>query len=391
MFKRKQARPAVVLDQKQHPSPEKPVRHARGRKLLTVMILILASLALIHFIAVSHTAYPTLTTVNCLDLIRNSDYTKFVQVDHRTQAMGAVQLVDQLLDEQPAALVPVEDTGPQHLLDVYVYGCTLQQHHPTLTLLFKQQGLIQGTLAVTGSNTLSIGELDTTLSQENSMLLQPLQQNVYREYSWRDNAFLQTVFPGLYPVTSRSEAEALQDQANNGQSLPWSDPLVTAQQMAKDLFHWSDATTQTTLQDNNGKTAHVLLIQQSPHIEVQVTLARLVQPTETGLWFATAAHTPGITLEQPTVRLPLISPLSLQGMGALNDGETTATLFDHTLTPIHPLNPGAIQVNETGRFSGSLLYTSTISNQPGLLLIESLPPDGSTEAGQILLTGLILG
>src|SRR5579859_441217 len=390
MFKRKQARPAVVLDQKQHPSPEKPVRHARGRKLLTVMILILASLALIHFIAVSHTAYPTLTTVNCLDLIRNSDYTKFVQVDHRTQAMGAVQLVDQLLDEQPAALVPVEDTGPQHLLDVYVYGCTQQQQHPTLTLLFKQQGLIQGTLAVTGSNTLSIGELDTTISQDHAMLLQPLQQNVYRQYSWHDNTFIQTVFPGLYPVTSRSEADALQDQANNGQSLPWSDPLISAQQMAKDLFHWSGDTVHATLQDVNDKTAHVLLIQQRPHLEVRVTLTRLVQPTATGLWFVTEARTPGMTLDQPIVNLPLISPLSLQGTGALSDGETTALLFDHTLAPMHPLNPGPIHVSGTGAFSGSLLYTSTISNQPGLLLIESLPPNGSTEAGQLLLTGLIL-
>jgi hypothetical protein len=236
---------------------------------------------------------------------------------------------------------------------------------------------------------MSIGELDTTISPENSVLLEPQQQNVYREYIWRNNAFIQAVFSGLYPVTSWSEAEALQDQANNSQTLPWNDPLVTAEQMAKDLFHWSADKLHSTLQDNNGSLAHVLLIRQSPHIEVEVTLARLVQHNETGLWFVTTAQSPGIMQDLSAEHMPLVAPFTLRGTGALNDGQTTATLFDHTLTPFHLLK-GDMHVSAQGTYSGSVLYTSTIANQPGLLLIESLPPPGSSESGQFLLTGVIL-
>src|SRR5205823_463458 len=138
----------------------------------------------------------------------------------------------------------------QHRLDVYVFGCTIQRH--TLTSLFTQHGLIQGTLSISSANTLVIGELDTTISPQTAALMQPLQQNVYREYSWQHDRFVQVAFPSLYPVTSRSEAEALQQQANAGQTQPWSDPVITAEQMAKDIFKWNGASPRDSVLSNNG-------------------------------------------------------------------------------------------------------------------------------------------
>src|SRR3984893_3060566 len=211
-----------------------PQHKYNGPRPLTILLSITALLALIHLIAITHTAYPTAPINDCLNLIRNTDYTKFVQLHPRTQQINDVQFVDQLVGGQPAALVSVTDNSPQHLLDLYIYGCSSQKQNPALTLLFKQQGLVQGTASVTGANTLSVGELDRTLTQNATMLLAPLQQNIYREYSWRNNALVQTSFPGLYPVTNRSEAEELQEQVSNGQALPWTDPLTTVQQMAKD-------------------------------------------------------------------------------------------------------------------------------------------------------------
>jgi hypothetical protein len=381
---------SIVQKNKQLPVTPDRQKH-KGVRPLTIILSILVLLALVHFIAVTHTAYPTVPITNCLELIRNTDYTKFVQLQPETQELGAVQLVDQLIDGQPAALVPVTDSSPQHRLDAYVYGCSMHKQHPTLTLLFKQQDLIQGTIGVTSANTLSIGEMDTTLPQDAGVQLQPLQQNVYREYIWRNGTFVQTVFPGLYPVLSRGEAEALQDQANNGQVLPWTDPLATTQQMAQDLLHWSHSDLQVRMQDNDGTTAHILLVQQHSHIEVTVTLARLIQPTNTGLWFVTGAQTQGIALEQTALHTPIASPMTIQGTTTLTNGDTRAQLFDHTLTPIPILNKVPLNVSTNGAYTGTLLYTNNVPDQPGLLLIESMPTDSSLKSGQLLLTNVLLG
>src|SRR5205085_7602279 len=171
------------------------------------------------------------------------------------------------------------------------------------------------------------------ISPQTAALMQPLQQNVYREYGWQHDRFVQVAFPSLYPVTSRSEAEALQQQANAGQTQPWSDPVMTAEQMAKDIFKWNGASPQDSVLSNNGIRAQVQLIQQSPQMQVTVTLERLVQHDSKGLWFVTGAQTNGITLGQSLTSNVVTSPMTVKGTGALADGQTTATLFDNTLTP----------------------------------------------------------
>jgi hypothetical protein len=42
-------------------------------------------------------------------------------------------------------------------------------------------------------------------------------------------------------------------------------------------------------------------------------------------------------------------------------------------------------------YTGSLLYSGTQQTQQGLLLIENIPPSGSSEEGQLMLVGVILG
>ncbi len=366
----------------------------RKRKphIITVLLSLLALIALIHFIAVMHGGTSTVATpTTCQELVRTTDYTQAVHLQPKSQDMGAVQLVNQVAGGQPAALVQVTNTGQQHTLDVYLYGCTMQQHSPRLTTLFSQRGLIEGTATISASNTLLVSELDTTLASQATTLMQPLQQNVYREYSWQKGTFVQISFPGLYPVTSRGEAEALQQAADNGQTQPWNDPLATAEQMAKDLFKWTATSPQNTVLNNNGVTAQVELIQQNPQIQVTVTLERLIQHDDKGLWFVTAAQSNGMTLAQPQTPGLVTSPTTVQGTGALADGQTSATLFDHTLTPLSLLNNATLNVDSHGTYNGLLFYNNSVQNQPGLLLVQSMPPSGSSEAGQLLLTRVILG
>ncbi|MBO0780336.1 MAG: hypothetical protein J2P37_16035, partial [Ktedonobacteraceae bacterium] len=281
----------------------------RRPRILTIILLILALLALIHFIATTHSAYPTVKISDCTDLIRNTDYKKFIQVNSKTQVLDEIQFVDQLVGDQPASLVTVADTGPDHRLDAYVYGCAREASTPTLTLLFKKQGLLQGSVKVTQDNALSIGEQDPGLTQDISTLQDPLQENVYHEYVWQNGAFVQKPFAGLYPVTSRSEAEAMQEQANNGQTYPWTDPVSTAQQMAKDILQLTNA--KTTLEENNGHMARVQIEQETPHLVVSVTLMRLLQNDNHGLWFVTQAHSPDMTID--ALHQPLSSPITIHG------------------------------------------------------------------------------
>lgn len=372
-------------------TPPKHSRHKRLRKpkLLTILFSLLLLIAFLHFIAVMHTATPVVVPTDCLGLLRTTDYTQVVHLKPQTEAMGAVQLVDQLAGTQSVALVPVTSSDAKHTLDVYVFGCSIQQHTPKLTMLFSQHGLVQGTAEVSMQHTLVLSSLDTSLSPQQLALVQPMQQNIYHEYRWHNGTFAQVTFPALYPVSSRGEAEQLQQQANSGQPVPWSNPLTTAEQMAKDLLKWPLMSSQNTVVSNNGTTAQVNLFQQSPQMKVSVTLSRLIQQTNNGLWFVTAAKTSGISLKQ--IATPITSPLSLRGSGVLADGQTTATLLDHTLSPMAIGTSNVLTVDSNGNFAGNITYTNRNVDQPGLLLIQSVPPSGSSEMGQMLLMSVIIG
>ncbi len=386
-------RQPIVLTREHRRPPYRTTRTSkdqRGPRLLTVLLSILALIALVHFLIVMHTSAMQATSPStCSHLIRNTDYTKYVQFDPSSQQVGAIQYADQLLGGQPAALIQVTDA--QHTLDVYLYGCVMQHGTPILTVLLKQQGLAQGTISVSKDNTLVLGERDTMLSQDITAVLQPMQQDIYQEYRWQKGTFVQVAFPGLYPVTDRSEAESLQEQANNGAALPWLDPQVTAEQMAKDILQWSSAGYQEKMLDNNGTTAHILLEQKQPEMAVTVTLTRVIQSNTKGLWFVTNAQTQNITLKQGQFSTSVTSPITLHGTVATKDGQATATLFDHTLTTMSSLNNTTLSVTADGLYTGSILYSNNKQTQQGLLLIENVPPSKSSEAGQLLLTSVLLG
>ena len=392
MGRTKTAEPAVIIIPEQKTRVNNGRRwHPRQPRLLTVLFSILALIATVHFITVAHQADLVVTPTTCTSLLRTTDYTQAVHLQPKTQTMGAVQFVDQLVGGQPAALVSVDNGDAQHSLDIYIYGCATRQHTPHLVSLFTQRGLPQGSISISSANTLVLGQLDTNLSAQAAIMVQPLQQNIYREYQWVNGAFVQLVFPSLYPVSSRSEAETLQQQANGGQSLPWSDPLTTAEQMAKDLFKWPSSSLQDSVLSKNATTAQVQLVQQNPTEQITVTLERLVQQNSTGLWFVTAASSTGIALTQPQKGSTITSPTVLKGNGGLTDGQTTVTLFDHTLTPLSQLNNPTLNVDTSGFITGTTFYTNNAHDQQGLLLLQSQPPSGSTETGQILLLKVLLG
>lgn len=371
------------------------LRRYRRPRILTIVLAILASIVLAHIMLVARNP-ALIPPANCMTLVRLTDYTQVVHLQTQSQQMSAVEFVSGLDGGAPATLVQVTHNDAQNTLDTYVFGCVMHNQQPQLQTLFSQQGLAQGTVEVSQAQTLITGEVDTHLLAQNIAFLQPLQQNVYREYAWQNGNFTQVMFPGLYPVTSRAEAEALQQESNNGQNMPWGDPLVTAQQMTKDLLQWAQTPTGTIL-ENNGSTARVLLTSQSPHLALIVTLSRLVENDAKGLWFVTGAHTQGATLDTVEQKLgiptqPVTSPLTFAGTSLLTDGPATTTLFDHTLTPLAGANGVKLQVKRDGTYTGNLTYENIASGQQGVLAVESVPQprNNQKELGQVLLVSLLL-
>ncbi len=174
--------------------------------------------------------------------------------------------------------------------------------------------------------------------------------------------------------------------------------------MAKDIFKWQTIDSQDAVLSNDGITAQVQLIQENPHLVVNVSLERLVQHDNKGLWFVVGAQTKGVTLELagqdltgqlqgPPLHAPLKSPIMVQGTSVLTDGQTSAALFDHTLTPLSTAGSVPLHVNADGTYSGTLSYSNIATRQQGLLLIQSLPlpANNGVENGQLLLVGVILG
>lgn len=379
-----------------------PVRTSRTRwrgPKIGLLLFLLGSLALffvLHFIvgyAQSLTGQPP----TCARLVQGADYPRLVNLRTPGQQMSAVQMVDELDGGSPAALVQVTTASTPPTLDVSIFGCTMQAGEPRLAQIFSRGGLVRGIVTVTPRHTLLLESLDTRLASDLVPFLQPLQQNIYQEYTWRQGAFVQVPYPSFYPVSSQAEAEELQRSANGRQNVPWRDPLATALQMSKDLLQWSPAPEAQVL-TRSARAAVVQLTRQSPRVLLVVTLKQLVASGTDGLWFVTDARTRGITITRAgTLNEPLpspqVSPLRFGGAGALIDGHTTATLFDHTMAPVNKAVNMPVTVHADSSYSGSLPYHNLSAGQQGVLLISSLPETKNLkqEAGQVLLAGVLLG
>lgn len=385
--------PALAYPEQYVQPPERPWK----LRLLIFLLGGLVGLLILHILA-TYVQMNSFSPNSCPELIGSVDYTQAVHFHPQDQQMAAVQVANNLDGGAPAALVQVMTRDGENTRDIYVFGCSLQGQRPHLTQLFVQHGLAQGTAEITPDATLLTANMDTHLTPDKLPLLLPFQQNIYREYVWQRNHFVQRLFPGFYPVMSRFETDALQQSINQNkqQPVPWTDPLATAQQMSRDLLHWSGQI-QARLLTATRTTARVELTHQQPYVMLEVTLQQFTQTGKGGLWSVTGAHTQGMlltrsgTIDQPF--LPSVtSPIQFSGLGALIDGRSTATLFDHTLMSPASATQVPLTVQFDGRYSGTVTYSQLASNQQGILLLQSLPKaaNGQSEPGQILLTSLFL-
>ena len=163
---------------------------------------------------------------------------------------------------------------------------------------------------------------------------------------------------------------------------------------SRDMLHWTLDREPYVVWETT-TTAVVEIAQEYPHIVLDVTLQRLVEPDNAGLWFVTDAHVDqGILLNKAgtidqSFDTNVSSPIQVGGVGGLSDGQTTVTLLDHTLTLI---GENSVQVQDNSTFTSVLPYAQPERSEPGVLIIESLPQPENVgiESGQVRLTSVLL-
>jgi len=264
------------------------------------------------------------------------------------------------------ALVTVRGPGADAPLDVYVYDDITS---PAPVLRFRQQGLIMGDAKISGYNTIITAEVDRNSSSNKGRSAADLTPDLCREFKWSDraNAFVQVVFPGLFPDMTRYQAEADQQRVNAGQQ-PWKlDAALTAQALAASLLKW-DPNAPTTIVSGGGAhdvSAVVMVKSTGPGTgTITVNLSRLEGNTNGGIWEATAVTgMTGMTITAPPAGSRLSSPITVTGTGNAFEGNAgTVEVLDHLYEPIGRASAiGTVGMGNTP-FTVKVSYTSTIQS-----------------------------
>lgn len=292
------------------------------------------------------------------------------------------------------ALVAVRYEGTGEILDVYVYD---NLNGATPTQLFKLPNLYKGDAKISGYNTVVTAEVDQASSVNNNRPDAALTQDLFREFKWSDGAdtLVQVSFSGIYPDLTRYQAEEDQAQVNQGHE-PWKlSATATAQELGTNLLHW-DANATATIASGGGNhdvQAVVNLRNTAPGSNtIQLTMARLEQNTNGGIWIVTAVSTSGLGITGPQSAALIHSPATITGTGNAFEGVIgTATVLDHLYSDLgHTTVHGATGTGST-TFSTLVTYHPTFKAgaEEGLLLLTTENNAGGPASGAAIVKVLI--
>jgi hypothetical protein len=253
------------------------------------------------------------------------------------------------------ALVMVSPTesAPGHL---YVYDLT---HAPPVQVFDLQTNRAK----ISSQSTIITDDLDT------------MKTDVYREYAWSGNGFVQVAFSGMYPALTRWQAEDAQAMVAKGQNTWMLDAVKTVQHLF--LFsgpniklvsgggaHDLDAVVQVSIpsSDQSGATERVTL----------VTLSRLDR-NPNGIWEVTAVGSDWLSLSAPRKGTTIHSPVTVTGFGPQVNGKIAQVfILDHLYQPIQNGDIFALAPDSSSppsTFSLEVPYTSSFQQgaQEGII------------------------
>ncbi len=259
------------------------------------------------------------------------------------------------------AVVMVRHKDASSTGDIFVYN------HITSTSpnsIFTLKGLLHGDAKISAYNTLLTAQEDPN-SLFNKGQTTQWTVDLAREYKWSDQTgtFAQVVFSGIFPDTSRYQAEFEQDQVNTGRGFQqWRlDTVKTTQNFVQSLLKWPLDTPTSIV--SGGGAQDIKAIMQAKNASsgstASISLGRLERNANGGIWEVTDVKTNAMSLTTPQTTQPLTSPITVEGSGTAVGGTIgTVTILDHQYTDI-----GHSQVRGTNT-AGQTSFKSQISYTP---------------------------
>lgn len=325
-----------------------------------------------------------------------SYWNSFVNAQSGVSMVESVSCANLIGDPSLQALVTLRHSDDGSTLNVYVFN-NITSAAPTN--IFQVNGLVKGEAKISGYNTVLTAQADELSALNAGKPVSMMTADLYREFKWSDGAgtLVQTVFPGIYPDLTRYQAEDDQAQVNQGQQ-PWKlSATMVARALAMTFLNWHANSPTTLLSGGGAHDVSALVRVQSGAPgggSITVTLARLENNTNGGIWEATAVTTAGTSITSPAPLAQFSNPVQVTGTGNAIDGQVGQLIvLDHLYNRLGRANAmGAMGEGPTS-FSNSVYYQSTFPAgiQEGVLLLSIPSNTQASIASAVIVKVLVNG
>jgi hypothetical protein len=269
------------------------------------------------------------------------------------------------------AVVKIGYKDTKFLLDLDVYTA-ITSAKPTR--IFALTGLVQGDINISNYNTLLTAQIDPNSSLNKGHPAAQQLVDLYREFKWSDKAgtLVPVAFPGLFPDTSRYQAEFEQYEVNNGQGYQqWRlSATTTAQNFAEFVLKWDPNIPATLLSGAGTNDPRAVVLIKNPSAggaAIRLNESRLELNANGGIWEVTDVATDGITVASPQDWQQLSNPAQVTGTNTAFTGKpATIVVEDHDRAAI-----GEAFMAGKSTFAEHIPYSSTFQDgtQEGILAV----------------------
>ncbi len=188
----------------------------------------------------------TLKVINCPGNLSSFDWDNLLGTRSHVNKVQQVMCGSLEGSGSLEALINVRYYSADARLDYYVYDNLFG----TPTRTFSMLNLLDGDAQISAVGSIITAEVGSGDSLKG-------RPDVFREYQWQNGAFVQVLFPGIFPDMTHYQAEQDQAQLNADlaagiKSNNWKATLYgPAQHLAKDIFHWTQIDTHAVTVSNH--------------------------------------------------------------------------------------------------------------------------------------------
>ncbi|GER87124.1 hypothetical protein KDW_12860 [Dictyobacter vulcani] len=287
---------------------------------------------------------------------------------------------------QLQALVSVRHKNSGLVLDLHVYD---KINDPAPKEVFQVSGLYKGEAKVSTYNTVLTSEVNQNSPQNQKLSGNTMVNDLQREFKWADSrqTLVPVSFPGLFPSTTRYQAEAEQQQVNQGQEA-WklsATRMATTFVASSQFFNWHNGTQATIVSGGGQKDVDAVVKVEHNSAAgkntATITMTRLENNANGGIWIVTKASSEGLSLDTPAPQSLLKSPVAVSGKGPAFEGVIgKISVLDSHYNTLGTTDAHGQQGNGPTSFTATVTYTPTFKTgtEDGMLvLISNSNADGS--------------